>query len=113
MATTRKYGRNALADYYVYAPLGAGQLLVEKSKEFGTKARKAAQDGLQAATRSYREMAERGEKLVSGIRRSAYTQRAVDQTKTASRQVKAAATSIRKAAGTTAEATKAATKKIG
>jgi hypothetical protein len=115
MATTsRKYDtRKALTDYYVYAPLGAGQLLIEKTRKLSGKAWQLWQSGVDAVSATYREMAERGEKLAAGIRRSAYTQRAVDQTSTASRQVKAAATSVRKAVGTTAQATRAAAKKVG
>ena len=42
--TTKRYdARKALADYYVYAPLGAGQVLLEKSKELSDKAVQLAQ----------------------------------------------------------------------
>ena len=116
MATTKakKYGpRKALADYYVYAPLGAGQLLIERSRKLSGAAWHLWQSGARTISERYREMAERGEKLVSSIQRSAYTQRAVDQTRTASRQVKGAATSVRKAVDSTAQATRAAAKKVG
>ena len=37
--TTKKYdSRKALLDYYVYAPLGAGQLVIEKARELSGKA---------------------------------------------------------------------------
>jgi len=121
MATTKvKYDtRKALLDYSVYAPLGAGQLLIEKAKELSGKASELsgkavslAQDQRKAVLDAYGDLAGRGEKLVSSVRRSAYTKRAVAQSKTARTQVKAAATSIRKAAGSTATATKAAAKKV-
>jgi hypothetical protein len=105
--------RKAFLDYYVYAPLGAGQLLIEKTRALGAKAVETAKAQRENASDSYRDLAGRGEKIVSSIRRSVYTKRAVDQAKTARTQVKAAATSIRKSAGTTAEATKVAAKKVG
>jgi hypothetical protein len=112
--TGKKYNpRRTLSDYYVYAPLGAGQLLIEKTRELTGKAWRGARGGVETVTRTYRDLADRGEKLASGIVRSAYTRRAVDQSKVATRQVKAAATSVRKAVGTTAEATRAAAKKVG
>jgi predicted Zn-dependent protease len=112
--TTKKYDtRKALADYYVYAPLGAGQLLLEKGKEFSGKAVQFARGQRTDLVKSYQDLAKRGEKLVAGIRRSPYTQRAIDQTKVARSQVKAASTSVRKAATTAAEASRQAAKKVG
>lgn len=113
MPTKAKYGtKKALLDYYVFAPLGAGQLAVEKTKEFAGKAVKAAGTQRRTFVKQYTQLAQRGEKLVSSVRKSAYTRRAADQMKTARRQVKGAATSIRKAAGSTATASKAAAKKV-
>ena len=114
MPTTKtKYGsRKALLDYYVYAPLGAGQLMMEKSKELAEKAANTAMTQRRSVAKLYTELAQRGERLVSSVRRSAYTKRASDQIKTARVQVKGAATSVRKAAGSTATATKAAAKKV-
>src|SRR5438105_9075561 len=104
--TTKRYdARKAFTDYYVYAPLGAGQLVIEKSRELTSKAAEFAQAQQQTLVKSYQDLAKRGEKLASSIRRSAYTQRAVDQTKAARSQVKAATTSVRKAVNTTATAT--------
>ncbi len=114
MATTRKYDtRKALADYYVYAPLGAGQLLLEKSRELSGKAVEFAQGRRQDWMKTYQDLAKRGEKLASSVRRSTYTRRAIDQTKVARTQVKAASTSVRKAATTAAQATRQAAKKVG
>jgi hypothetical protein len=114
MPTTKStYGtKKALLDYYVYAPLGAGQLAVEKTREFAGKAAGAAKGQRKVFLKTYAKLAERGEKLVKSVRKSAYTKRAVDQIKTARGQVKGAATSVRKAAGSTATASKAAAKKV-
>jgi hypothetical protein len=114
MPTTKtKYGtKKALLDYSVYAPLGAGQLAMEKSKGLVDKAAKAARSQRKTFVKLYMDLAHRGEKVVTSVRRSAYTKRAADQIKTARTQVKGAATSVRKAAGTTATATKAAAKKV-
>ena len=113
MATKTGYDtRKALRDYYVYAPLGAAQLLVEKGKELSGRAVEMSQTGWRNVTDTYRGLAERGEKLVQSIRGSASTQRAIEQTKVARTQVKAAATSVRKAVDRTADATKTAAKRV-
>ena len=115
MATTKtKYDtRKAFMDYYVYAPLGAGQLVIEKAKGLSGRAATLAQEQRKQMVKVYYDLAQRGEKLASSIRRSTYTKRAVEQTKVARSQVKAASTSVRKAVSTTTEATKAAAKKVG
>jgi hypothetical protein len=104
--------KKALLDYYVYAPLGAGQLVVEKTKELAGKAAEAATTRRRAFTKAYAGLAGRGQKLVSSVRRSAYTRRAAGQMKSARTQVKGAATSIRKAARSTTTGTTAAAKKV-
>jgi hypothetical protein len=107
-----KYGtKKALLDYYVYAPLGASQLVIEKTKELAGKAAHTAKGQRKAFTKAYSGLATRGEKLVTSVRKSAYTRRAADQIKSARTQVKGAATSVRKAANSSATATKAAAKK--
>ena len=112
--TTKRYdARKALADYYVYAPLGAGQLLLEKGRELSGKAVELTQGQWQDWTKTYQDLARRGEKLVASIRRSPYTRRAIDQTKVARSQVKAASTSVRKAADTAAETARQAAKRVG
>jgi hypothetical protein len=105
--------KKALTDYYVYAPLGAGDLVIEKSRELSKKAWTRALKERKQLLKAYRDMAKRGEKLVTSVRKSAYTRRAADQAKTARSQVKSAVTSIRKTADATASATKAAAKKVG
>ncbi|MCA1841040.1 MAG: hypothetical protein ABR507_05000 [Actinomycetota bacterium] len=59
-------------------------------------------------TKAYSRLVERGQKTVSGIKNSAYTKRAIDQTKTARTQTKSAVTSARKAAAVTLDAGKKA-----
>jgi len=115
MATTTKKNdaRKALADCYVYAPLGAGQLLLEKGKELSGKAVQLAQSQRQDWMKNYQDLARRGERLVASVRRSPYTRRALEQTKVARSQVKAASTSVRKATATAAEATRQGAKKVG
>ena len=116
MATTKTRKSDAkkqLSDYYLYVPLGAGQLIVEKTKTVSAKAFKLAKGGRKSAVRTYEDLAKRGEKLVTSVRRSTYTRRAIDQAKSAQSQVKAAATGVRKTAGATSKAAKSAAKKVG
>jgi len=113
--TTKKRpsAKKVISEYALYAPLGAGQLVVEKTREASKKAWTFAQKRRKKVLRSYEDLAKRGEKLVTSVRRSAYTSRAVDQAKSARSQVKAAATSVRKTASATTEASKAGARKIG
>ena len=104
--------KKAAMEYYVYVPLGAGKVMFDAAKDVYGKVATMAKDPT-ALTKRYEDLATRGEKIVTGIRKSAYTKRAVDQTKTARSQVKAAATSVRKAAASGATATKAAARKVG
>ena len=114
MATnTKKQETRKALDYYLYVPLGAGQLLVEKTKSLSGKAFELAQHRRTSLARTYGDLAKRGEKLARSIRTSAATRRAFAQTKTARSHVRAATTSVRKAVGETAGATKAAAKKVG
>lgn len=110
--TTKSQAKKSALDYYVYVPLGAGQLLIEKSKELSSAAVKIAKSRRMDVTKGYESLAERGEKLASSIQRSVYTKRALDQTDKARQQVKTTVRSIRRAAGATAEATQAAARKV-
>ena len=113
MATTKsKDVRKSLSEYYLYVPLGAGQLIFQKARSLTGKAVSAAQHRRKSALELYQDLARRGEKLAASVRRAPYTQRAVSQTKAARSQVKAAATSIRKAALASTEATREAAKKV-
>ncbi len=98
MTTTKSAkhdAKKAITNYVVYLPLGAGQLVVEKGKELSGKAITAAQQRRTEMAKVYLDLAKRGEKLVKGIRPSAQTQRAFDQTKIARGEVKAAAKKVR------------------
>jgi hypothetical protein len=83
-----------------YAVLGTGELAVEKAVElygkastFGRKARRTD------VGQMYDGLAGRGEAVARRLRRSKTAKRAAEGTKQASRQLKGAVTSIRKAAG--------------
>jgi hypothetical protein len=104
---------NPYRKYFVYAPIGAGQLLVEKMRELPTAVSQIAVDPRGKVMKAYDGLAKRGEELVSSIRRSAPTQRAVEQARTARSRVKAATTSVGKAVDATAQATRSAAKKVG
>jgi len=110
--TTKSKARKSALDYSVYVPLGAGQLLIEKSRQFSGQALKVAKGRSKDITKGYESLAKRGEKLASSIQRSVYTKRAIDQTDKARQQVKSSVRSIRRAAGATAEATQAAARKV-
>ena len=109
---SRSSTKMALTDY-VYAPLGAGEVLVEKSRELSMKAWTEALKQRKQFLKSYRELAKRGERLVTSVRKSTHARRAVGQAKTARTQVKSAVTGVRKTADASATATKAAAKKVG
>jgi hypothetical protein len=96
-----------------YAVLGTGELAVQKVVElydkastFGRKARRTDVGQL------YDGLAGRGETVVKRIQRSKTAKRAVDGTKQATRQLKGAVASIRKAAGME-EAKKTSSRKAG
>ena len=96
-----------------YAVLGTGELAVQKALElygkastFGRKARRTDVGHV------YDGLAGRGEGVVRRLRRSKTTKRAVEGTRQASRQLKGAVTSIRKAAGME-EQKKTSTRKAG
>jgi hypothetical protein len=110
--TRKPQAKKSVYDYYVYVPLGAGQLLIEKTKQLSGTAVEFAKGRTKDVAKAYVDLAERGEKLASSIRRSAYTKRALDQTDKARSQVKTTARTIRRAAGATADATQAAARKI-
>jgi hypothetical protein len=80
-----------------YALLGTGQLAVEKAQGLAGKARSVRRSPDVAKT--YDDLAKRGEKVVNRVQRSAPARRAAEGTRQASRQLKGAVTSIRKAVG--------------
>lgn len=80
-----------------YALVGTGELAVDKAKELAGKARSRAKEGRKDLRSFYRDMSKRGERLMTKARRSPRAERAVEGTKKATRQLKGAATSLRKA----------------
>src|SRR2546426_1767350 len=62
--------REALADYMVHVPLGAGQLLMEKGKELSKKVGSVAQDSGRSVAKTYADLAQRGEKVAKNLRHS-------------------------------------------
>lgn len=102
----------AALEYGVYVPLGATELLIDKARELTGSSWQVWQTRGSDLARAYRGLAQRGEKLAKSVRTSAYTRRAVDQTKVARAQVRSATTSVRKAVSSSATATKAAAKKV-
>jgi hypothetical protein len=109
---TKTQTKKSALDYYVYVPLGVGQLLIEKTKQFPVVATTFAKGRSKDIAKGYVSLAKRGEKLASSIQRSVYTKRAIEQTDKARHQVKTTVRSIRQAAGATAEATQAAARKV-
>jgi hypothetical protein len=110
----------------LYALAGMGDLAVENIKEIPTQVAKATAMvtelpakvmGLREITRNvgenYGELVERGQKLVTSIRRSSATQQAEAQIKVARSQAKAATTSATKAVKATAKAVDKASEKVG
>lgn len=77
-----------------------------------TRVQELATETRKRSAKEYAELAERGEKLVGTIRRSAPAKRAAEQTKAAKSKVKAASTSVAKAAHTQVEAVSSAAEKI-
>jgi hypothetical protein len=74
--TYAKTYAKALADYTVFAPIGAGQLLVEKTRDLSTSIGQAAMAREADVLGAYRELAERGRALVKGVRKAPATRRA-------------------------------------
>jgi hypothetical protein len=78
------------------AVLGTADLAAEKARTLVDRAR---QIGGPEIVGFYEGLADRGESLVRRLQRSQPAKQAVDGTKQASRQLKGAATSVRKALG--------------
>jgi hypothetical protein len=123
-----------------YASLGAGQLAFELGRQALETSRRTVGKGIETSGKVvsvllrpseipstlagsygkaagtpgklFQDLSDRGEKLATSIRGSAYTRRAVDQTKVARSRVKAASTSVRKALETATVAGREAVKKV-
>ena len=121
----RKYpSGKTLADYYIYVPLGAAQIVAEKAKQFsgttvGTVKRNTenairfVRGGRENVVGTYQDLAKRGKGLASSIGRMSATQRAATQFKTARSSFRRAARASTEATKATATATRAAAKKVG
>jgi hypothetical protein len=86
----------------LYAVVGAGDFTIEKVKD----ARRIVDPSL------YSDFVARGRDISGRIGKSAPTRRAIDRTRTARSQAKAAATSVRKAVKANATAARSAAGKI-
>ncbi len=123
--TKRKYpSGKTLAEYYIYVPLGAAQLVAEKAKEFsgstvGTVQRgtqnvvQFVRGGRESVLSTYQDLAKRGKSLATSIGRMSATQRAGTQFKTARSSFRRGARATAEATRATATATRAAAKKVG
>jgi superfamily II RNA helicase len=80
----------AKAQEVLYALVGAGDFTMQKVKDLSKIDAKSSQE-------IYEDFVKRGKSLSTKVRNSASTKRAVEQTRTAQTQVKAAATSVGKA----------------
>jgi superfamily II RNA helicase len=78
------------AQEVLYALVGAGDFTVQKVKDLSQIDAKSSQE-------IYEDFVKRGKSLSTKVRNSAPTKRAIEQTRTAQTQVKAAATSVGKA----------------
>lgn len=86
----------------LYAVVGAGDAVVDKVKDV----RKVVDPSV------YAGLVDRGRDLTGRIAKAAPTKRAVDRTRTARSQAKAAATSVRKAVKANATAARSAAEKV-
>lgn len=86
----------------LYAVIGAGDFTVEKVRDV----RKVVDPSV------YSDFVSRGRDLSGRIAKSAPTKKAVDRTRTARSQAKAAATSVRKAVKANATAARSAAEKV-
>jgi hypothetical protein len=109
--TSSPDAQKVLRESYL-ASLGAGQLVFEKGRKITGDVVVYAQGGRKSLDGTFRSLVKRGEKVEKSVRKSAYTRRAMDQTKVARTQVKAATTSVRKAVSSSAQASKAAAEKV-
>jgi len=105
-----------------FAYVGAGDLAIAKAREVSGKVIDIVRNPREVqdltgkvsldVTKVVGDLAARGEKLVGRIRGSAYTKRAMSQSKVARSQIKAATTSVRKAVDSATVAAREAVKKV-
>jgi hypothetical protein len=82
-----------------YAVLGTGDLAVEKSLGLVDRAKVVRKIGGDDVSEAYTDLAKRGERVIKKVTRSKPAKRAAEGTRQASRQLKGAVTSVRKALG--------------
>ena len=82
-----------------YAVLGTGDLAAEKSLGLVERAKGVRKIGGDDVSEAYTDLAKRGERVIKKVTRSKPAKRAAEGTMQASRQLKGAATSVRKALG--------------
>jgi hypothetical protein len=93
-----------------YAILGGYELAYERARELTTRARKTGRKDLEGF---YGDLTNRGERLVRKATRSKPAKRAAEGTRQASKQLKGATTSLKKAVGLEEEHTKTPSKSSG
>jgi len=96
----------------LYAALGTGSFVIDRTKQLGSRISDYANDYRKWVSNNYRDLVKRGEKITTSINRSASVKRAGEQTKQAQARVKGAVTSVRKALGANVEAVQTAAKKV-
>ncbi len=92
---------------YVYAVVGSGEFLLEKGKELGQKTITIADARRKDAVKLYGDLANRGERIVGGLKDAKPVEKLTEGTKQAQQQLKGAVTSVRKALGMVEEKTSA------
>lgn len=98
----------------VYAAVGVGDSAVAALRWLPKRVDALRTDGLRTgAVEEFDQLARRGRGVVTSVTRGQATQRALAQTKAARSQLKAAATSVRKTFGASAEAVDTAADKVG
>jgi FixJ family two-component response regulator len=90
-----------------YAALGTGHLAFESAQRVWSKARRTKRSDFEG---TYESLSKRGEQVVSRIQRSKPAKRAAEGTRQATRQLKGAATSFRKALGLEEQQTRSSRK---
>ena len=107
---TRTYAA-ALADYSLFAPIGAGQLLLEKARELSTTVGQAAMAKRADVLGAYRDLATRGRSFVGGLRKAPAARRVEARIDAARIQLRdPAATAKRRPRATTKRRPRATTK---
>jgi hypothetical protein len=92
----------------LYAVAGVADLAVSTIRHLPADAARLGQRLPGEAVKTYRELARRGESLVTGVRRSRPTRQAAEATRTAVSRTKAANTRVRRSAKTTRSSVKSA-----